>query len=148
VHENCDGWGGLGPKQTLELLKAVGSPALKLVFDTGNTVAHGQDSWQYYAQVKPHVAYVHIKDYRKEGGKAVAAFPGEGKGDVLKILCDLLSWYDGGLSIEPHIAAVVHEGKESGPEAMYSTYVEYGRRLMALVEKAKKGSGKKPSRTG
>ena len=43
VHENCDGWGGLGPKQTLELLKVVGSPALKLVFDTGNTVHHGQD---------------------------------------------------------------------------------------------------------
>ena len=145
VHENCDGWGGLGPKQSLELIAAVGSPALKLVFDTGNTVFHGQASFDYYAQVKPHVAYVHIKDARKTGDKSQPCYPGEGQGDVAKIVRDLLSGgYQGGISIEPHIAAIVHEGKTSDPAAMYSTYVEYGRRLMALVEEAKKGAAKKP----
>ncbi len=139
VHENCDGWAGLGPKQTLDLIEAVGSPALKLVFDTGNTVPHGHASFDYYAQVKPHVAYVHIKDMRKTGDKSTPCFPGEGQGDVAKIVSDLLgSGYAGGLSIEPHIAAIVHEGKTSDPAAMFNTYVEYGRRLMALVQKVEK----------
>ena len=144
LHENCDGWGGHGPKQTLELLEAVGSPALKLVFDTGNTIWHGQASFDYYAQVKPHVVYVHIKDARKTGDKVTPCWPGEGQGDVAKIVRDLIaSGYEGGISIEPHIASIVHVGKSSTPEAMYNCYVEYGRRLMALVEEAKKGVAKK-----
>jgi sugar phosphate isomerase/epimerase len=147
VHENCDGWGGLGPKQTLDLIEAVGSPALKLVFDTGNTVPHGHASFDYYAQVKAHVAYVHIKDMRKTGDKSTPCFPGEGQGEVAKIVGDLLSsGYRGGVSIEPHIAAIVHEGKTSDAAAMFNTYVEYGRRLMALVEEAKKGVAKQPRR--
>jgi sugar phosphate isomerase/epimerase len=127
------------------MIATVGSPALKLVFDTGNTVAHGQASFDYYAQVKPHVVYVHIKDMRKSDSKSAPCYPGEGQGDVAKIVRDLLSGgYEGGISIEPHIAAIVHEGKTSDPAAMYSTYVEYGRRLMALVEEAKKAVAKKP----
>jgi sugar phosphate isomerase/epimerase len=149
VHENCDGWGGLGPKQTLDLIETVGSPALKLVFDTGNTVPHGHASFDYYAQVKPHVAYVHIKDMRKTGDKSSPCYPGEGQGDVAKIVRDLLSGgYEGGISIEPHIAAIVHEGKTSDPAAMYNTYVEYGRRLMALVEKVQKEAGRKRPKGG
>ena len=145
LHENCDGWGGLGPKQTLEMIEKVGSPALKLVFDTGNTVPHGHASFDYYARVKLHVAYVHIKDMRKADGKDTPCYPGEGQGEVAKIVRDLLSsGYEGGFSIEPHIAAIVHEGKTSDPAAMYNTYVEYGRRVMALVEEAKKGAAKKP----
>jgi sugar phosphate isomerase/epimerase len=143
LHENCDGWGGLGPKQTLELLEAVGSPALKLVFDTGNTIFHGQASFDYYAQVKPHIVYVHIKDGRMQDGRCVFCYPGEGQGDVAKIVCDLLAWYPGGISIEPHIAAIVHEGKTSEPAALYNCYVEYGRRLNALVEEARKDGSKK-----
>ena len=132
VHENCDGWGGLGPEQTLELLGEVNSPALKLVFDTGNTVWHDQDTWDYYSRVKSHIVYVHVKDRRASDKQAV--YPGEGQGEVRRIIADLISrGYDGGLSIEPHLAAVVHEGKESAPEVMYQTYVEYGCRLMALV---------------
>ena len=132
VHENCDGWGGLGPKQTLDLLAEVNSPAFRLVFDTGNVLSHGHDTWDYYSQVKEHAVYVHIKDWSRE--KSAATFPGEGDSEVRRILADLFaSGYDGGLSIEPHIKAQVHLGTESDPKAMYDTYVEYGRRLMALV---------------
>lgn len=150
VHENCDGWGGLGAAQTLELLREVNSPALKLVFDTGNTVHHKQDSFGYYHAVKQHIAYIHIKDYKPEGEKQVACFPGQGLGDVRKILVDLMTWYDGGISIEPHMAAVVHEGTESPADAMYRTYTEYGRRLMALMadvqKSAKAAPAKKPGK--
>ncbi len=37
-HENCDGWAGQGPEATLACLADVGSPALRLIFDTGNPV--------------------------------------------------------------------------------------------------------------
>ncbi len=140
LHENCDGWGGLGPQQTLELLAEVKSPALELVFDTGNPVWHQQDPWEYYTQVKKHVLYIHIKDAnRAADGKVVPCYVGEGLGNVRRIVKDLVaSGYAGGLSIEPHIAAIVHEGKESSPEELYRTYVEYGRRLIKIVEEAKK----------
>jgi len=132
VHENCTGWGGLGPEQTLELLAEVDSPALKLVYDIGNTITHGLASWDFYSQVKQHAVYVHIKDWSRE--KDEATFPGEGDSDMRRILADLLaSGYDGGLSIEPHIKAQVHLGTESDPEAMYNTYVEYGRRFITLM---------------
>jgi len=138
VHENCDGWGGLGPEQTLDMLCAVDSPALRLVFDTGNPVAHGQESFEYYSRVKEHVAYVHVKDARMEAGRVRYTWPGEGQGGVGEILSDLLArGYEGGLSIEPHLAAIIHEGTESSPEEMYRSYIQYGRRLMALVEQVR-----------
>ena len=134
VHENCDGWGGLGPQQTLELLSEVNSPALKLVFDTGNCPSHDQDTWEYYSAVKQHIVYVHIKDYKLGDGDKTACYPGEGVARVRDVVKDLLaSGYNGGFSIEPHMASVVHLGKESDADAMYNTYVEYGRRMMALV---------------
>jgi len=136
VHENCNGWGGLGPEQTLDLLADIGSPFFRLVFDTGNPVPYGQDSWGYYQMVRDHVAYVHVKDYvLGPGGKEQAVFPGEGKGAVREIARDLLGrGYQGGFSIEPHITSVIHLGKTaSDPELAYRTYVEYGRRFEKLL---------------
>jgi sugar phosphate isomerase/epimerase len=137
VHENCDGWGGLGPDQTLEMLDKVGSENLRLVWDTGNPVAHGQDPWEYYEAVRDYIVYIHIKDGVMEEDSMRYTFPGEGDGCVREVLEDILArGYDGGISIEPHLKAVVHEGKAaSEEEAAYETYVEYGRRLMDLVEK-------------
>lgn len=133
-HENCDGWGGLGPKQSLELLGAIDSPALRAVFDTGNTIHHRQDTMDYYKQVRQHIVYVHIKDGRIEDGKASFVYVGEGQARVADIIKDLKeTGYEGGLSIEPHIAAIVHEGKTSAPEELYSSYLEYGRRLNQIV---------------
>jgi len=139
VHENCDGWGGLGPEQTLELIEKVASPRLKLVWDTGNPVAHRQDPWQYYEAVRDHVVYVHIKDAVLKDGSVRYTYPGEGEGRVTEVLRDLLGrGYGGGLSIEPHLAAVVHEGKAaSQAESAYERYVEYGRRLTALVSRTR-----------
>lgn len=139
VHENCDGWAGQGPQETLELISAVDSPAFKLVYDTGNPVEHDQDGWDYYNQVKEHIIYVHIKDYKKVDGQNSACLPGEGGGAVKAILKDLIARnYPGGLSIEPHLAAVVHLAKEaSDPEEAFRLYVQYGQRLEALLEEIK-----------
>lgn len=136
AHENCDGWGGLGADQSLELVEKVDSPAFKLLWDTGNPVAHGQGPWEYWSAVKDHVAYVHIKDGRMEDGKMTYTWPGDGEGHVKDVLRELTErGYKGAVSIEPHLAAVVHEGKAaSEAKSAYDLYVEYGRRLVKLVE--------------
>ncbi len=140
AHENCNGWGGEGPQESLEMLEQVDSPALKLLWDTGNPVAHGQDPWAYYDAVKEHVVYVHVKDGVSENGKITYTYPGEGEGCVREVVADLLGrGYAGGFSIEPHLAAVVHEGKAaSEADSAYGRYTEYGRRLMKLVEEVKR----------
>jgi len=149
VHENCMNFGGMGWKYTLELIENV--PGLKLVFDTGNPVftndfAKGepyskQSSWEFYEHVRDHIAYVHIKDakYIAESDgvfpKAEFTWAGDGDGDVRRVVADLLAnGYDGGISMEPHLAVVFHEeGSESKDELRFNNYVEYGRRFEALV---------------
>jgi sugar phosphate isomerase/epimerase len=145
VHENCMNYGGMGWKYTLRLVENV--PGLKLVFDTGNPVftpdytkpepRPRQSAWEFYSQVKSHVAYVHIKDgiWNAAAQTCAYTFPGEGQGDVRRIVDDLLrSGYDGGLSIEPHLAVVFHEDHgETRESVMYRSYVEYGRRLEKLI---------------
>ena len=81
---------------------------------------------------------MHVKEgtWDEREGAVRYTFPGEGEADVRKILSDLTGrGYDGGLSIEPHMAVVFHERDvKSEAEARFENYVEYGRRLMRLVE--------------
>lgn len=145
VHENCDGWGAASYEHTLRLLEQVDSPALKLVFDTGNPVFHDdlrgeppyrkQDALEFYHRVKDHVVYVHIKDGRMVDGKVRFTFAGEGDGHVRQVCADLRDrGYDGGISIEPHLAAVVHDPSvTSSEEVKYANYIEYGRRMEKLL---------------
>lgn len=139
VHENCSGWGGLSAENSNILLGEVASPALKVVFDTGNPVTYGQDAWEYYLEVCDSIVYIHIKDAKKVDGEDVYCYCGEGDGCVREVLGDLLSkGYDGGISIEPHLAAVIHTGQEAESEAeLYDTYTEYGRRLMKIVDEVR-----------
>ena len=146
VHENCSTYGGMSAEHSLRLVENV--PGLKLVFDTGNpplTPDFGkpfpypmQESWELYRAVKKHIAYIHIKDSRRDpvSGKEVYTFPGEGDGDVERVVRDLLaSGYDGGFSMEPHMRVVFHDASVTAAEdARYDTYVEYGRRFMTLME--------------
>ncbi len=139
VHENCSGWGGMSAENSHILLGEVDSPALKLVFDTGNPVTQGQNAWDYYQSVHDDIVYVHVKDAKRGDGEDMYVYCGEGEGCVKEIVADLLArGYDGGFSIEPHLAVVVHTGESSGdPEELYRTYIEYGRRLMQIVDDAK-----------
>ena len=146
VHENCMNYGGMGWGYTLRLLEAV--PGLKLVFDTGNPVFTDdrmqpkpypkQSSWEFYRRVKEHIAYIHIKDgiWNADTGKITYTFPGEGHGDVRRIVADLLrSGYDGGISIEPHLAVVFHDASITASEEIrFANYVEYGRRMQKMVD--------------
>ena len=146
VHENCMNYGGMGWPFALRLLENV--PGLKWVWDTGNPLFNPdrskpkpwprQEPWEFYQKVKPWVVHVHVKDVIWDAARneAIYTWPGEGHGRVREILADLLaSGYDGGISIEPHIAAVFHDpaAKAVPAEAQYASYVEYGRRLEKLI---------------
>jgi len=151
VHENCMNYGGMSHLHTLELIENV--PGLRLVYDTGNPVFTDdrskpapypkQSAWEFYKHVKEYVSYVHIKDgafVADHAGRVFpetnSTFPGEGNGDVKRIIKDLLdSGYDGGISIEPHLAVVFHDASITATEEIkYANYVEYGRRFMKLLE--------------
>jgi sugar phosphate isomerase/epimerase len=145
VHENCMNYGGMGWPFTIKLIENV--PGLKLVFDTGNPVGSEnrakskpyprQSSWEFYEHVRDHVVYMHIKDgvFDPKTGKATYTFPGEGQGDVRRIIKDLLSrGYDGGISIEPHMGAVFHDPNAKHALKAADIYITYGHKMMKLVE--------------
>ena len=134
VHENCHGWASQGPETQLEFIERVDNPALKLVFDTGNE--HKHDTVKYFRAVREHIVHMHIKAWKHTDDGYAPAFPDEGDEGTAEILTDLIgSGYDGFLSIEPHMVAVIHLGKsaDEDPETAYNLYVEYGQRLMKLV---------------
>ncbi len=148
VHENCMNYGGMGWTYTQKLID--NCPGLKLVFDTGNPVASDdrtkpepypkQSAWEFYTHVKEHIAYVHIKDgiWHPDTAKAEYTFCGEGEGDVKRIVTDLLdNGYDGGFSMEPHLAVVFHdESVTASEQVMFDNYVEYGRRFTKIIKDA------------
>ena len=145
VHENCLDYGGMSWKHSLKLLENV--PGLKLVFDTGNPVLSPdwakpapyprQSSWEFYMHVKEHIVYVHIKDgvWDNDNQAIRYTFPGEGNGDVERIIGDLVkSGYAGGLSIEPHLSVVQHGPSVTDSiKTRFNNYVEYGRKLEAML---------------
>lgn len=139
AHENCTGWGGLSPENMLELKAEVDSPNLVLLYDTGNVVSHGDDPETFFKGIRGNFDYIHIKDAKfgvgEEGHKFT--YCGEGDGNLSEILRRVIKedGYDGVISIEPHVAAIVHEGSGSskGEELMYKSYLEYGRKLEAIL---------------
>jgi len=160
IHENCMNYGGMSISRALETLENV--PGLRWVFDTGNPVfnpdrdnpPHMQDPWAFYHAVKPAILHVHVKDGHYNGTKKDCDYtlPGEGEGQVQRILADLTgSGYDGFISIEPHTAVVFHDTGDTGgmdPEKkaqeQFDSYVAYGRKLEELM-KGIKSTAKAPS---
>jgi len=147
AHEHCGNYGSLGWSFSLKLLENV--PGLKLVFDTAGSVGEidysapephpTQSSVDFYGHVKEHVVHVHIKDRTDDrlnpGERHKHVFPGEGQGQVREVLKELRAdGYAGGLSIEPHIGAGLDDAALSSEENRYRTYVEYGRRLVTLID--------------
>ncbi len=145
LHENCMNYGGMGWEYTLRLMEEVSG--VKLLFDTANPTLKApnsprQSSWEFYSRIKEHIAHVHVKDLIWDEVKddAVYTFPGEGEGDVKRILKDLLvSGYDGGIAIEPHMEVVFHDSSvTAGTDNRFNNYIEYGRRLEELLADIRK----------
>tara|TARA_B100000809_G_scaffold264888_1_gene322025 strand:- start:100 stop:966 length:867 start_codon:yes stop_codon:yes gene_type:complete len=139
-HENCSGYGGIGPEQYLELKDAIDSPAFKLIFDTGNNSLHDNDreaTWRYYEQCRDEIMHVHIKSgLPGDDGVYRTCFPDEDPVQA-RILSDLVvRGYDGWLSIEPHIAAAVHLGREPEGDDARRIWIDYAHRIEQIAEAA------------
>lgn len=134
VHENCAGWASDRADRMVRLVEDTGSPALRLLFDTGNGVPHGYDACELLKKVLPYVAHVHVKDAVRAGGETVYTLPGEGRAGVaacLRLLRE--SGYSGWLSLEPHLAVRPHEGLRAQGDAS-SLFVRAGQRLRRLLD--------------
>ncbi len=143
LHENCTGWGGLGAKQMIELCEEVDSPAFQLLYDLGNTISHGYDPEEFFKIIRGKFTYIHIKDAHKNsaGGRSQDyAYCGEGDAMLESILNKIINedGYDGFISIEPHVAAIVHlAGAEVSEEDKYNSYIKYGTKFMELLKRVK-----------
>lgn len=157
VHENCMNYGGMSWQHALELLDKC--PGLKWAFDTANPIFNfdrskpkpwpRQDPWEFWENIRDHVAHIHVKDATWVPAKNTADYnwPGEGEGRVREILKDAIQrGYSGGLSIEPHMVSVFHDAGKPGaaPEdaAKRKNYIEYGRRLEEILAEARPTIGK------
>ncbi|WP_340688037.1 sugar phosphate isomerase/epimerase family protein [Amycolatopsis coloradensis] len=128
LHENCSGWAGTSAERILELLDEVASPALKLLFDTGNGVAHGYDGFDLLADIADHVEHVHVKDADEHG----FTVPGEGEARVADCVKFLqANGYSGAWSLEPHLAIKPHEPGVLARDAA-ATFVAAGRAMAGL----------------
>lgn len=139
VHENCSGWAGTSADRALTLLSEVDGPGLRLLYDTGNPVAHGYDGPAYLAKVLPWVVHVHIKDglppAPPDRPSPLFTAPGEGVAELSTCL-DMLRrhGYSGVFSVEPHVAVSPHTHARAAPEVVRARYLDYGRRLATWLE--------------
>lgn len=157
VHENCMNYGGMSWQHGIELLEKC--PGLKWVFDTGNPIFNTdrskpkpwshQDPWEFWVNVRDHVAHIHVKDAIPRPGQHEPDYnyPGEGKARVHDILKDAFArGYDAAISIEPHVAVVFHDATvKTDDKVVYDSFVKYGRQLEQMINgiKAELASGKK-----
>lgn len=138
LHENCAGWAGRSAERMWRLLTEVDSPALRLLFDTGNGAAYhyrAYDELVRLLEVCPEaVAHVHVKDAVGSGSAAAYTLPGEGESRVADCLRLLLeAGYAGVWSIEPHLALRPHESRTELGDDGPVLFAEYGRHLEQLV---------------
>ena len=155
LHENCANFGGLSWEHTLRLVEKINSPNFRLIFDTGNPVGtfdrrgkpwQRQNSLVFFEQVREFVDRIHIKDGRFVEPTETTfntvdyGWPGEGEGMVIPVLTSALQGgFSGTFSIEPHISTILHDPGASSSQTTtvqnsFDTYVEYGNRLMGILE--------------
>jgi sugar phosphate isomerase/epimerase len=116
LHENEKEIYGDIPRRCLDIVASVNSPNLRLAWDPANFVQCGVRPFtEGYADLRPHVAYVQIKDALLADGSVVVA--GAGDGEVVETVRALRNdGFDGFFSLEPHLGEYTAFGALSGPE--------------------------------
>jgi sugar phosphate isomerase/epimerase len=116
LHENEKEIYGDIPERCLDIVRSVDSPHLRLAWDAANFVQVGVRPFtDGYAMLRPHVAYIQIKDAIMADASVVPA--GQGDGEVVRTMRALHhDGFDGFFSLEPHLAAAGAFGGFSGPE--------------------------------
>ena len=115
LHENEKEIYGDVPERVLDLIEAVGSPALRMAWDNANFVQVGVRPFtDGYALLRPYIEYLQVKDAR--AGDATVVPAGEGDGELLATVTALRDdGYAGFASLEPHLAVAGELGGFSGP---------------------------------
>ncbi len=115
LHENEKNIYGDIPARCLDIVETVASPQLKLVWDPANFVQCGVRPFtEGYEALRPHIAYVHVKDALLDGGKVTHAGQGDGEWPAtIAALRD--SGFDGFFSMEPHLQEAERFYGFSGP---------------------------------
>lgn len=135
LHENCHGWASRSAAATVHMLEHVDSPALRLVFDTGNGLAYGYEAAPFLSQVLPYVEHVHVKDgVRGTNGEAEFGLPGDGDAGLVTCLRLLgAAGYSGWYSLEPHVLHAPHLGRTDQPDRLMVGYRRCMERLRGLL---------------
>jgi sugar phosphate isomerase/epimerase len=135
VHENEANIYGHSAENCVDLVKAVDSPKLRLVYDPANFVwgekmtNNVEVCWPV---MKPYVVHIHIKDW-KLGAADVGSMPGEGDGQIRELLTELAAInYDGCMTMEPHLQLGGQFGGTTGPE-LFSAAIAAVREIAAEV---------------
>lgn len=134
VHENEVNIYGHSAENCVDLVEAIGSPRLRLVYDPANFVAgekitdNVKSCWPL---MKSWVVHIHIKDWKL--GSDIGSMPGEGDGQIRELLAELAAInYDGCLTMEPHLQAGGQFGGSTGP-ALFSKAIAAVREIAAEV---------------
>lgn len=133
LHENEKGIYGDTPDRVLDIVQSVGSPALRVAWDSANFVQVGvaRPHDEGYAQLRPYLDYLQVKDALAATGEVVPA--GEGDGQVADTMRALAAdGYTGFASLEPHLASAHDLGGFSGAFA----FGEAARAFRRLVDDA------------
>jgi sugar phosphate isomerase/epimerase len=125
LHENEKHIFGDTPARCVQILEAVGSPALRAAWDPANFVQCGVRPFaEGYAALRPYIAYVHVKDALAASGKVVTA--GAGDGEWRETITALhATGYDGFFSLEPHLLKAEASTGFSGPDLWHTAAVAF-----------------------
>jgi sugar phosphate isomerase/epimerase len=117
VHENEKDIYGDVPERVLDLIESVGSEALRVAWDNANYVQCGVRPFDDgYAQLRPYLEYLQVKDAIAGTDEVVPA--GDGDGQLRETLTALRDdGYTGFASLEPHLTIQHGLGGFSGPAA-------------------------------
>lgn len=104
LHENEKDVYGDTADRCRDLMENLYCDNFKSVFDPANFVQCGENAMNAYDKMKNYIAYMHIKDAKRDDGTVVPA--GKGDGCIKYVLSELFAKnYDGFLSLEPHLGS-------------------------------------------
>jgi L-ribulose-5-phosphate 3-epimerase len=125
--------------EAAQFIEAVGSPAVKAVWDPGNAYWTGRERAvpDGYERLKPHIAHVHLKDVVHKDGEMVATVLGDGEVEIPRQL-ELLAkdGYTGCTSLETHYRVKAHLSEEIVNRPGGSVFSEGGEEASRLCLEA------------
>jgi sugar phosphate isomerase/epimerase len=115
------------------ILSRVHHPALRVIWDIGNAYAAGEDAKDSFELLKHRMAYVQIKDGRKDGTEWQLCPLGQGQVPLARAFALLLSHgYEGALSVEWEYA---WHPELDPPEIALPAALQTVRELLAVAQK-------------